>query len=77
MIRNNAQIAMINGDSSGIISVYNSTYTAIYISYYPEYSGSYNDTQLLYNAITYGFHRNNVSQCKNLIFIHTKFLIRF
>ena len=49
-------LATLEADSDGaegIVSVYNgATYTAVYISNYPEYNGGTYDLQLLYNSVT-------------------------
>lgn len=48
-----ASIAAESDVFNGIVSTFNGgTYTAIYISNFPEYRGGVNDKQLLYNAVT-------------------------
>jgi hypothetical protein len=62
-IINEAVPVAFNEDRSGIITVYNAgPYTAVYISYMPEYKGGRNDTQLLYNALT--LTSGNQCKCK-------------
>jgi hypothetical protein len=57
-----AKIAAQNGDGTGVITVYQtSTYVGIYLAYMPEYEGGTDDTQLVYNAITYS---GSNSECK-------------
>jgi len=55
-VAQSTNIIFQNADKTGVVTTYSpGTYNAIYISYMPEYSGGQQDTQLLYNAITYGY----------------------
>lgn len=49
-----ANFAALSSDRKGAITLFNTdAFTAIYISHMPEYNGSIDDAQLLYNAIAY------------------------